>query len=160
MPPTTTSTPTRSTSLVATSSATASSVALSSTNSSTGRPRRPPRSLMSSITMVATLAFAMPMKDSGPVWSVMRPTRAGRSSVLIVRPSRPVGAEEGRSHGLVDVTGLLDDREHLGVGDEVRPPGLVPVEEHPDAVLLGGVAEHARTLAAVLGALLRALRAE
>src|SRR5438270_12197265 len=159
MPPTTTSTA-RSTSLAAAASATASSVALSSTNNSTGRPRRPPRSLMSSITILAMLALAMPMNERGPVWSVMRPTRAGRLMVLIVRPSRAVGAEEERGHGLVEVTGFLDDREGFGIGDEVRPPGFVPVEEHPDAVLLSRVAEHVRTLAAVLGALVRALGAE
>src|SRR6478735_6752775 len=160
MPPTTTSTPTCSTSLVATASATASSVALSSTNSSTGRPRRPPRSLMSSITILATLALAMPMNERAPVWSVTRPTRAGRLSALMLRPSRLVGAEEQRGLRLVEVTGFLDDRQALGVGHEVRPPGLVPVEEHPDAVLLGRVAEHVCALAAVLGALVGTLRAE
>src|SRR5439155_22205757 len=131
MPPTTTSTPTRSTSLVATASATSSSVALSSTNNSTGRPSRPPRSLISSITILATLALAIPMNESGPVWSVIRPTRAGRLIVLIVAPSRPVGTEEGRGLRLVEVAGFLDDRHDLGVGHEVRPPGLVPVEQHP-----------------------------
>ena len=78
MPPTTTSTSRSSTSLVATASATLSSVALSSMKSSTGRPSSPPRALMSSITILATLVLAMPMKDRAPVWSVMTPTRAGR----------------------------------------------------------------------------------
>src|SRR3954452_1096067 len=160
MPPTTTSTPTCSTSLDATASATASSVALSSTNSSTGRPSRPPRSLMSSTTILATLALAMPMNERAPDWSVTRPTRAGRLIVLIVRPSRPIRAEVRRGLRLVEVTCLLDDRQDLGVGDEPRPPGFVPIEEHPHAALLGRVAEHRRALASVLGALVRALRAE
>src|SRR3954447_681382 len=160
MPPTTTSTPTRSTSLVAAASATASSVALSSTNSSTGRPRRPPRSFRSSITILATLALAMPMNDSAPVWSVTRPTRAGRLIVLIVRSSRPVGADEVRGLRLFEVSGFLDDRQDLGVGDEVRPAGLVPVEEHLDAVVLARVAEHRCALGAVAGALVATLRAE
>src|SRR3954447_22147965 len=160
MPPTTTSTPTRSTSLVAAASATASSVALSSTNSSTGRPRRPPRSFRSSITILATLALAMPMNDSAPVWSVTRPTRAGRLIVLIVRSSRPVGADEVRGLQLVEVSGFLDDRQDLGVGDEVRPAGLVPVEEHPDPLGIGRGTGDSGRLGSVLGALLSALRRE
>ena len=134
----------------ATASATASSVALSSTNSSTGRPSRPPRALMSSITILATLALAMPMKDRAPVWSVMRPTRAGR--LMRCSSSAPHASYEPRSSaacGLAEVAGLLEDRRDLGVGHEVRPARLVPVEQRPDAVLLGGVAEHRRALRAV-----------
>ena len=44
-----------------------SSVALSSMNNSIGWPRRPPSSLMSSITILATFALAIPMNDRGPV---------------------------------------------------------------------------------------------
>src|SRR6478672_7036557 len=161
MPPTTTSTPTSSTSFAATDSATASSVALSSMNNSTGRPRRPPRTLMSSITILATLTLAMPMKDRAPVWSVMRPTRAGRLRVLvIVGPSRPVRRQEQGGLWLALVPGFLQDRWDLGVGDELRPPRLVPVEQRPDAVLLGGVPEHRGALGAVEGTLVGALGAE
>ena len=39
------------------------------------------------------------------------------------------------------VAGLLHDRRHLGVGDEALPALLVPVEDDPDAIVLGGVAE-------------------
>src|SRR4029079_16544907 len=160
MPPTTTSTA-RSTSFAAAASATASSVALSSTNSSTGRQRRPPRALMSSITILARLTLAMPMNESAPVWSVMRPTRVGRLiAVLIVVALRPVRAEEQRGLGLTQVSGFLEDRRHLGVGDELRPTGLVPVEQRPHPVLLGGVAEHRRALGAVECALVGALAAE
>ena len=53
-------------------------------NSSTGRPSRPPFELMSSMTIWATLTLAMPMNDRAPVWSVMTPTRAGRSMVLVI----------------------------------------------------------------------------
>src|SRR5882672_7234138 len=154
MPPTTMSTA-RSTSFAAAASATASSVALSSTNNSTGRPRRPPRSLMSSITILATLTLAMPMNDRAPVWSVMTPTRAGRLMVVIVA-SRTVGAEQQRGFGLAEVSGFLEDRRDLGVGDELRPPCLVPVEQRPDAVLLGRVAEHGRALRPVKRALVGA----
>src|SRR4051794_6583649 len=149
MPPSTTSTE-RSTSLAAAASATASSVALSSTNSSTGRPRRPPRALMSSMTILARLTLAMPMNESAPVWSVMRPTRVGRLiAVLIVFSSRLVGAEEQRGVGLAQVAGFLQDRRDLGVRDELRPTRFVPVEQGPHPVLLAGVAEHRRTLGAV-----------
>src|SRR3954453_17872770 len=137
MPPTTTSTA-RSTSFAAAASATVSSVALSSTNNSTGRPGRPPRALMSSITILATLALAIPMNESAPVWSVTTPPRAERPiGVGIVPPSRAVGAEEHRGLRLAQVPGLLEDGRHLGVGDELRPPVLGPVEQRPHAVLLG-----------------------
>src|SRR5689334_933259 len=153
MPPTTTSTD-RSTSFAAAASATPSSVALSSTNSSTGRPRRPPRTLMSSITILATLTLAMPMNDRAPVWSLMSPTRAERLiALVIVGSSRLVGTEQPRGLGLAQVPGFLEDRRDLRVGDEAGPPVLVPVEQRPDPVLLGGVAEHRRALGAVEGAL-------
>jgi hypothetical protein len=50
----------------------------------------------------------------------------------------------------------LDDRRDLGIGDVALPSLLVPVEDHPDAVVLGGVAEDDRALGPVLLALLRA----
>src|SRR3954451_14825508 len=77
MPPKTTSTPSCWMSFLAQSAAMASSVALSSRCSSRWRPRRPPLALMSPITMRATLAFARPMIESGPVWSAMTPTLMG-----------------------------------------------------------------------------------
>src|SRR5215212_3760382 len=151
MPPTTTST-SAATSRLAAATATSSSVALSSTNSSMGRPSRPPRELMSSMTIFATLTLAMPMKDRGPVWSVMTPTRAERLMVVTVA-SCLVGAEQQRGGGLGEMSGFLEDRRDLGVGHEFRPPGLVPVEQRPDAVLLGGIAEHRRTFRTVHGPL-------
>src|SRR6185436_5962340 len=124
------------------------SVALSSTNSSTGRPSRPRRELMSSMTIFATFTLAMPMKERGPVWSVMTPTRAGRSIVLVIGPPllRPVRAEQRGGLGLAEVTGRLEDRRNLGIGHEVLPTLLIPVEQGPDTMLLGRVAEHGRAL--------------
>src|SRR5437763_1629900 len=160
MPPMTTSTSALRTSLVAAVSATASSVALSSTYSSTGRPSRPPQVLMSSMTILATLALAMPMKDSAPVWSVIRPTRAGRSMGLIVARLRPVLAEQRRYLRLAEVPGLLQDGRDLGVGHEARPPLLIPVEQDPHPVLLGRVAKHGGALRPVQGPLVGARGAE
>ena len=45
---------------------------------------------------------------------------------------------------------------HLGVGDEALPALLVPVEDDPDPIVLGGVAEDERALRSVLLALLGA----
>src|SRR5438128_10035442 len=116
MPPTTTSTSAPCTSLAAAAAATSSSVALSSTNNSTGRPRRPPRALRSSMTILVTLTLAIPMNDRAPVWSVITPTRAERLIAVIVAPSRLVRAEQQRGLGLAQVAGLLEDGRHLGVG--------------------------------------------
>ncbi len=77
MPPKTTSTLSCSTSFVATALATASSVAPSSRHSSRCRPSRPPLALMSPMTILATLALAVPTNESGPVWSAMTPTLMG-----------------------------------------------------------------------------------
>src|SRR4051812_45838180 len=160
MPPSTTSTWRSSTSFAAADSATASSVALSSMNSSIGRPSRPPRALMSSITIVATLALATPMNDSGPDRSVTTPTRAGRLLVSMAGALGPVGADEVGGHRLREVSGVLEHTRDLRVGHEVLPALLVPVEDGPHAVVLAGVAEHGRTLRAVRGALVGALVAE
>ena len=54
-----------------------SSVPLSSTISSTCRPSSPPLALMSPTTIRATLVFAAPTNESGPVWSAMTPTLTG-----------------------------------------------------------------------------------
>src|SRR6266852_5300527 len=91
----------------------------------------------------------------------MRPTRAGRLiAVVIVASSRLVGAEQKRGLWLGEMPGLFEDGRDVGVGDEARPAVFVPVEERPDPVLLGGIAEDCRTLGAVQGALLGPLRAE
>jgi hypothetical protein len=49
---------------------------------------------MSSITILATFALAMPMKERGPVWSVITPNLMGRpdeaafpSALLMIRTS-------------------------------------------------------------------------
>ena len=107
MPPTTTST-SAPTSFAAAASAASSSVALSSTNSSIGRPSRPPFALMSSITILATLTLAMPMNDRAPVWSVTRPTRAETIDCAgHRRPLGAVGAEQRRGLRLAQVAGFL-----------------------------------------------------
>src|SRR4029079_9728199 len=58
---------------------------------------------MSSTTIVATFVLAMPMNDSGPVWSVMMPTRAGRPVALMPgrsrRALRPAACRRGRLPG-------------------------------------------------------------
>src|SRR5690242_4105886 len=70
----------------------------------------------------------------------------------------PAAVHGGLRHVLV--TRLLDDRRNLGVRDEALPALGVPVEDHPDAVVLVRVAEDGRALRAVLLALLGALRRE
>src|SRR4051795_791424 len=149
MPPKITSTSSW-TSLVAQASAALSVVSLSSRWSSTCRSSRPPPALISSITIFATFASAMPMKERGPVWSVMTPTFTlgviAATALCDLRRSL--------------VSGFLHDRRDLGVGDEALPALVVPVEEHPDAVLLVGVAEDLRALGAVRPSLVGALRRE
>jgi hypothetical protein len=54
------------------------------------------------------------------------------------------------------VPGFLKDRGDLGVGDEVLKALLIPVEEHPDPVVLIGIAKDGRTLGPVLLSLLSA----
>src|SRR5258705_2515667 len=91
----------------------------------------------------------------------MLPTRAGRLlGLVIVASSRAVGAEKARGVLLAQVSGLFEDGRDRGVRHELRPTGLVPVEQRPYAVLLGGVAEHGRALRAVKRALVGALRPE
>src|ERR1700758_4807615 len=58
------------------------------------------------------------------------------------------------------VPGLLQDRRDVGIGGEALPAVQIPVEDHPDAVGLVGVAEHERALRAVLLALLSTLGGE
>src|SRR3954454_19477339 len=137
MPPNTTSTWSSWISFVATASAAASSVSLSSRCSSTGRPSRPPRALMSSITMRATFAPATPMNDRAPVWSVITPTLIGSG---VIAPT-----ELGDLRAAL-VSGLLHDRRDRGVGGECLPALGVPVEDHPDAIVLVGVAEDDRAV--------------
>jgi len=66
-------------------------------------------------------------------------------------------AAELRRLGLTFVPGFFNDRRDLGVGEEVLPARLIPVEEHPDPVGLIGIAKHGRTLGPVLLSLLSAL---
>src|SRR4051812_22723892 len=132
MPPNTTSTWSSWISFVATASAAASSVSLSSRWSSMCRPNRPPRALMSSITMRATFAPATPMNERAPVWSVITPTLIGSG---VIAP-----AELGDLRGSL-VPGLLHDRRDLRVRGEGLPALGVPVEDHPHAIVLVGVPE-------------------
>src|SRR3954471_21781197 len=157
MPPKTTSTCSSWTSLVAAASAAASSVALSSTNSSIGRPRSPPLSLMSPMTIRATFALAMPMNESGPVRSMMTPTLIG---VGVFTALRVALREELRGVGLPLVARFLHDRRDVGIRDELLPTIGIPVEDHPDAIRLAGIAEDDRALRSVLASLVGALRRE
>src|SRR5262245_46644161 len=81
-------------------------------------------------------------------------------AVVILASSRCVGAEHQRGLGLGEGSSFLEDRRDVGVGDEPRPPLLVHVEQPPDPLLLGGIAEHRRTFGAVEGALFGGLCAE
>src|SRR5665213_2919803 len=123
-------------SLRAFASATLSVVSPSLRCNSSGRPKRPPSALMSSITIVATLAFAMPMTERGRVWSAMTPTLIGRregadsfigpllgrcsergwlqrgSACSERRASGRVAPAEFGSLRLPDVSGLLHDCRH------------------------------------------------
>src|SRR5215472_6814189 len=47
--------------------------------------------------------------------------------------SRPVDAERPRGLGLAEGSSFLEKLRDLGVGDELRPPRLVHVEQPPDA---------------------------
>src|SRR5712691_5945865 len=58
------------------------------------------------------------------------------------------------------VSGLLHDRRHLRIRDEALPALLVPVEDDPHPILLGGIAEDRRAFRSVLLALLGPLRRE
>ena len=66
-------------------------------------------------------------------------------------------APELRCLGSTFVPSFLKDRRDLRVGDEVLPARRIPVEEHPDPVVLIGVAKHGRTLRTVLLPFLSAL---
>src|SRR5947209_7434099 len=157
MPPSSTSTCSSWTSLVAAAAARPSSLALSSISSSTRRPSRPPDALISSTTSVAVLAWAPPSGERAPVWSAMTPTLivSGMTSLL-----RVVATAELRHLRPALMTGLLQDRRDLRVGGEALPALEIPVEDHPDPVALVRVAEHERALRAVLPALLGTLGGE
>src|SRR2546422_8293068 len=66
-------------------------------------------------------------------------------------------AAELRRLGPTFVPGFLNYRRDLGVGEEVLKALLIPVKEHPDAVVLIGIAKDGRTLGPVLLSLLSAL---
>src|SRR4051812_36996762 len=106
---------------------------------------------MSSTTICATFAFAMPMNESGPVWSVMTPTLIGLGVIA---------ASKLGHLRLALVPGLLQDRRHVGVRDEALPALCIPVEHHPDAALVVGVAEDGRALGSVLAPLVGTLGRE
>src|SRR5438093_5966532 len=55
-------------------------------------------------------------------------------------------AAQLRCLGPALVSGFLHDRRDLGVGDEALPARPIPVEEHPDPVVLIGIAKDGRTL--------------
>src|SRR6185436_16795494 len=61
-----------------------------------------------------------------------------------------VAATELRHLGPSLVPGFLHDRRHLGVRGEALPAFPVPVEDHPDPVVLVGVSEDGRALGTVL----------
>src|SRR5439155_8922672 len=69
-------------------------------------------------------------------------------------------AAERRRLGPTLVPGFLNDRRDLGVGEEVLKALLIPVEEHPDPVVLIGIAKDGRTLGPVLLSLPSALGRE
>src|SRR4051812_15095940 len=58
------------------------------------------------------------------------------------------------------VAGFLDDRRDLGIVEEALEALFIPVEEHPDPILLVGIAEDGRALGPVLLPLLGTLRRE
>src|SRR6185295_12827194 len=99
--------------------ATASSVAPSSRRSSSCRPSRPPLALMSPTTILATLAIAVPMTESGPLWSAMTPTLIG--SICSLRSSRV--RRRGRMWRRV-VQGLSVDMR-------ANTSGGLPISEQP-----------------------------
>src|SRR5690349_24365588 len=90
--------------------------------------------------------------------------RSGAEVALGAAPRRGmsgvVAAGELCGGGAPLVPGLLQDRRDVGVRHEALPALRVPVEDDPDPVVLGGVAEDDRALGAVLPALLGALGGE
>src|SRR5438067_1063646 len=70
----------------------------------------------------------------------------GGAGLTNATPLGVVLAAELRHLGRALVPGFLHDRRDLGIGGEVLPTVGVPVEDHPDAVVLIGVAEDERTL--------------
>jgi hypothetical protein len=67
-----------------------------------------------------------------------------------------LAAELGRL-GPTLVPGFLNDRWDVGVGEELVKTLLIPVKEHPDPVVLIGIAKDCCTLGPVLLSLLSAL---
>src|SRR5690242_19172476 len=93
----------------------------------------------------------------------MRSCQAGATPAGVAPACRKSGAElAGELRGLRPalVPGLLHDRRDVGVGDEALPALLVPVENRPDPIGLGRIAEDQRALGPVLLALLGALGGE
>src|SRR6266516_1989591 len=69
-------------------------------------------------------------------------------------------AGERQCLGPALVPGGFHDRWDLGVGEEALPALLIPVEDHPDPVVLSGIAKDEGTLGPMLLALLSAFGGE
>ena len=95
---------------------------------------------------------------------VCRRSRCRRVGPLALPGSRVLSgtAPAGELCGLRPalVPGFLHDRRDFGVGHEALPALLVPVGDHPDTIVLGGITEDERAFGAVLLALLGAFGGE
>src|SRR5262249_40096252 len=111
--------------------------------------------------------------SSSPPWRGLRPTprssRETRPTSVRRLPGEPrrastgltipdsgvwllsvVLADELRELGPTLYPGFLKNRRDVGVGGEVLPALLIPVENHPDPVVLIGIAKDGCTLGPVL----------
>jgi hypothetical protein len=115
-------------------------------------------------------AHSLRIGAAGPPGGDLQPLEASgesrhgysRSPAASRGPIRGLGlgvvlAAELRRLGPTFVPGFLNDRRDLGVGEEALKALLIPVKEHPDPVVLIGIAKDGRTLGAVLLSLLSAL---
>jgi hypothetical protein len=80
------------------------------------------------------------MVSTGPAGMLLGELRA-HGQVLGV-----VLSAERRRLGPTLVPSLLKDRRDLGVRDKVLPARLIPVEEHPDPIVLIRIAKDGRTI--------------
>src|ERR1700716_4416641 len=112
--------------------------------------------------MIATFSSAPIVSSYSPLSVRVNLGAYSRSPAASRGPIRGLGlrvvlAAELRRLGPAFVPGFLNDRRDLGVGEELLKALPIPVEEHPDPVVLIGVAKDSRTLGPVLRSLLRAL---